>query len=63
MNLDEIATQKFLTEALKAARISCLNCVSWRKNEEICILFKARPPAHVIAFGCPSFCHNEEIPF
>lgn len=63
MNLDERATQILLTEALKAARESCLNCVSWRKQNETCIQFNARPPAHVIAFGCPSFCHNQEIPF
>lgn len=63
MNLDETATQKLLIEALKAARRSCLNCVSFNNKAESCIMYSAKPPAHVIAFGCDTFCHNQEIPF
>mgnify|MGYP007112196905 CR=1 FL=1 len=45
---------------------SCVNCLNWAPNEnkgaeEVCSLYKARPPADVIVIGCVS--HIEDIPF
>lgn len=43
---------------------SCLNCIHFRESAgEICGLYKARPPARIIAFGCPSYDDVDEIPF
>jgi hypothetical protein len=34
---------------------TCLNCLNFDEATETCALAKARPPARVIAYGCPSF--------
>ena len=39
---------------------SCLQCLHWKEKEEICGLFKQRPPAKVIVVGCEK---HEFIPF
>jgi hypothetical protein len=43
---------------------SCINCNHFNEATEICrgvTPFTARPPARIIAYGCPS--HSAEIPF
>lgn len=45
---------------------TCINCTFWGENssikEEVCTKYdNKRPPAKVIAYGCPS--HEDEIPF
>jgi len=43
---------------------SCINCNHFKEAEEICTgvtPFNARPPARIIAYGCPS--HSSEIPY
>lgn len=42
---------------------SCISCVHFNEPTEICKLFKARPPAKVIAFGCRHYNDSDEIPF
>lgn len=43
---------------------SCISCVHFKEKQgEICNLYKMRPPAKVIAFGCPSYMDNLDIPF
>lgn len=39
---------------------TCVNCFYWEDKTEICTLYKARPPAKIIALSCPS---HEDIPF
>jgi hypothetical protein len=41
---------------------SCLNCAHFQENSETCTLYKQRPPARVIVFGCDSF-QFDDIPF
>lgn len=41
---------------------TCMNCRHFSELDERCELAGARPPAHVIAFGCPSF-DLDDIPF
>lgn len=38
----------------------CVNCVNFQKDE-VCLLFKQRPPASVIVTGCPKW--EADIPF
>lgn len=40
---------------------SCLNCEEWDKKQELCGLFKAKPPLEVVVHGCPQW--YGEIPF
>jgi hypothetical protein len=40
---------------------TCLNCIDWSKDKEICNRFNARPPAHIIVSGCQD--HFADIPF
>lgn len=39
---------------------TCLNCLHFDEQSETCTLYKARPPARVIAHGCPQF---DSLPF
>lgn len=34
---------------------SCLNCMDFNHQAEICDLAKVRPPAKVVVFGCPKW--------
>lgn len=56
--LNRIEFQKFMIRA--DHWICCTNCLHFNKDE-ICELFKARPPAHIIASGCKD--HLDDIPF
>lgn len=74
-SLDEFSV--WMKEALKACQLSlsktCITCISFREyarndaNErhpaEWCMHYKEKPPARVIAYGCKSYCHDDEIPF
>lgn len=42
---------------------TCLTCTEFDEPNEICRLYKARPPARIIALGCPSYFDHDEIPF
>lgn len=41
---------------------TCITCMKFVENTEHCSQFGARPPARVIAYGCPAY-ENDEIPF
>ena len=48
--------------ALHAGTRTCLTCDHFRETKgEVCGLYNQRPPARIIAFGCPSY--ENEIPF
>ena len=49
--------------ALGTERPSCVNCGYFIHSSEVCGLdpLRRRPPARVIADGCPSF--DEDVPF
>lgn len=40
--------------------ITCITCMHFDEGKEHCQLYNARPPARVIAFGCPS---HDYIPY
>lgn len=60
-----------LFESLDKCRFvkSCLSCDSFNEQMELCnnpkvTLTPARPPARIIAFGCPAYNNiDEDIPF
>lgn len=35
--------------------VSCLNCGNFDANGEACLLYKTRPPAKVMVYGCASW--------
>lgn len=39
----------------------CLTCEHFDEPAETCTLYQQRPPARVIAYGCPSW--QDEMPF
>jgi hypothetical protein len=49
-----------LALAIEAARHTCIRCVHFTEATEICALAQRRPPAKVIALGCPKF---DDCPF
>lgn len=45
---------------------SCMNCINFREHQsETCGLTNPliRPPARIIAYGCPQWEDKDEIPF
>lgn len=43
---------------------TCLTCLNFNEAREGCRLANFdRPPARVIAYGCPAYFNEEEIPF
>lgn len=42
---------------------TCLNCINFREDQELCKLANQRPPARVIAYGCKAWEDKDEIPF
>jgi len=42
---------------------SCLVCEKFDETNELCNIVNQRPPARIIAYGCPSFTDNEQPPF
>ncbi|WLJ71057.1 hypothetical protein [Sphingomonas phage Kimi] len=61
---------EILNEALKGTTWnvlgimrSCIACDHFLEQTEQCTKYGARPPARVIAFGCPSFEDDNDIPF
>jgi hypothetical protein len=42
---------------------TCLTCTLFNEKQELCNKWKSRPPARVIAYGCPDYFAEDEIPF
>lgn len=44
---------------------SCLNCEYFNEGPELCMKAKPeqRPPARIIAYGCPGWNNFDNIPF
>ncbi len=42
---------------------SCLNCENFDEKTETCGVYRQRPPARVIAYGCVSYSDSDDIPF
>lgn len=51
------------TNSQNAILQSCLNCNRFNEKTEICKLANQRPPARVIAYGCPKWDDKDQIPF
>lgn len=57
--------EKGLKEVLAQhdTRASCITCRNFDPINEVCKLYNARPPAHVIAYACEKYDDADEIPF
>ena len=43
---------------------SCITCETFNESTEVCNKYKMKPPARIIAFGCPDYNNiSEDIPF
>lgn len=61
--IDSIAQQ--LADHLRrkaGVRLTCVECYQFDHHSEVCNMFRQRPPARVIAFGCEHF-ESDDIPF
>lgn len=52
---------KAIGQAVADGRSTCVHCRHFREADELCLMADQRPPAKVIAFGCPAF--DPDIPF
>lgn len=51
-----------LKKQINRAKVTCLTCTHFTEDTEACGLYGQRPPARVIAYGCPSYV-DKEPPF
>lgn len=42
---------------------NCLNCAHFTEKDEMCNKYRSRPPAKVIAYGCPGHVDIDNLPF
>lgn len=42
---------------------TCLNCMHWKYEQDLCGLYNSKPPAEIIVFSCSSYSDDGEIPF
>lgn len=42
---------------------SCISCANFDEPKELCKLYKARPPARIIAYSCPDYVDPFEVPY
>lgn len=42
---------------------TCLNCMNWKHELDLCGKYNAKPPAEIIVFSCPDYQDDGEIPF
>jgi hypothetical protein len=54
---------EFLNETMDDAGLlcTCMNCHHFDEPSECCAFAGSRPPARVIAFGCPAFKEREQV--
>lgn len=61
------ALDGFLLKQIERADIfpfrSCLSCIYFKEKSELCSKYNMRPPAKIIAYGCPDYDDVDEIPF
>lgn len=50
-------------EQCKPIYKSCMNCSNFDEKNELCLIYRERPPARIIAYGCIKWVDVEEIPF
>ena len=55
--------RRIITDQRQFPFCNCINCRHFKEEIELCNLANSRPPASVIAYGCPSHEDIEEIPF
>lgn len=69
--LADCAVKNILKSAVDLARMTsgefhktCITCDKFNEKEEVCMKFKMKPPARVIAFACAEYDNiNDDIPF
>lgn len=49
--------------AIKLDVKNCIACEHFDEASEVCKKYGQRPPARIIAMGCPDFENNDDIPF
>lgn len=60
---EKYSLHKMISDLIEEARLhrSCLTCVHFEEATEKCHRYEQRPPARVIAMGCPEW--EQEPPF
>lgn len=58
-----LAIQNADAKLIPVVRRSCIACMHFNEQAELCGKFNARPPARVIAFACPEYIEDSNIPF
>lgn len=54
------AAAKEIAASVVTCMSTCVNCYNFDGTGEVCMLYKVRPPAKVIAYGCENF---DSMPF
>lgn len=63
-NITDMVVESLRRELFASLCVStrcCITCDFFKEQEELCGKYGQRPPARVIAFGCPHY--TQQIPF
>lgn len=42
---------------------NCLNCMEWKREEDICGKYNLKPPTEILIYSCPDYKDDGEIPY
>ena len=59
----DAAIAKVIANPLSIPYKNCLNCEHWKYTEDLCGLYKAKPPTEILVYGCDSHKDDQDIPF
>ncbi len=59
----DVAVEKHIKSQAAFPFQSCINCIHWKIDADVCGLYNAKPPAEIIVFSCPSYADDGEIPY
>lgn len=59
----DAAIEKIIHDPISIPYQNCLNCEHWKRTEDICGLYNAKPPTEILIYSCPSYKDDQDIPF
>ena len=57
------AIERIIHDPISMPYQNCLNCKHWKLTDDICGLYKAKPPTEILIYSCPSYEDDMNIPF
>jgi len=59
----DAAIEKIIADPVSIPYQNCLNCEYWKREDDKCGLYNAKPPTEILIYSCPSYKDDQDIPF